>query len=218
MKNSAVADFFGGFKKFDPNDPQFDRIGSWPAVVKLVLLIILAGAILGLTAWFKVKDQREQLAQLQMTEQNLRNEYQRKAGQAANLEAYRQQLAQVRVTFEQVLSQLPTDNDIANMLDNVNFLATQSGLELIQGEWGAEVVQPLFIEQPINIVVSGGYHQLGNYVSAITALPRIVTLHDFTVTRINTGAGGNNPLGVPVSSPLRMTVQARTYRYRDPEN
>lgn len=211
MKKSKPTDFLAGFKKFDVNDPQFERIGSWPGVVKLTLIAILGAAIIGATGYFVIKDKNAELERVVAEENRLRAEYRSKAIQVANLEALQEQKAELESRFQILLGQLPTDQQLPELFDAINSQAAQSGLEIERSTWANEVVETLFIQRPIEMVVTGGYHQLGNFVSGIASLARIVTVHDFTITRANSARNAS-------AVPLRMQLQIRTYRYRDPEN
>ncbi len=212
MKKNKLADFFAGFSKFDINDPQFERIGSWPGVVKLTLLALLALIIVGATGHFVISDKNEQLERVQEEENRLRAEYRSKANQVANLEVLQQQRAELAERFEILRAQLPTDQQLPDLFEAINIQAQQSGLEIERSIWGNEVNEELFVQRPIDMVVTGGYHQLGNFVSGVASLARIVTVHDFTISR--NGSPARNASTVP----LRMQLQIRTYRYREQDN
>ena len=161
-------------------------------------------ACLGGGYWFHVRELQASLVSVQDRENGLRQELETKAVLAANLEAYRQQMAQMEEDFGSLLAQLPGETEVPGLLEDINDTGLGSGIEFDRIQLQPEVAQEFYIELPINILVDGTYHDFGAFVSAVASLPRIVTLHDF---RINAGAGQNR-------SELNMQITARTYRYR----
>ena len=197
--NSSVNEL----KNFDWNDlGDIETIGVWPNVVKFVLGVVLFVACLGAGYWFHVKDLQARLVSVQAAETGLRNDLESKAVLAANLEAYRQQLANLEEDFGSLLAQLPGETEVPGLLEDISETGLGSGIEFDSIQLQPEQVQEFYIELPINIQVNGAFHDFGAFVSAVASLPRIVTLHDF---RIN--AGDNR-------SDLSMQIIARTYRYR----
>ncbi|MAM71441.1 MAG: pilus assembly protein PilP [Gammaproteobacteria bacterium] len=192
-------------KNFDWNNlGDIETIGVWPNVVKFVLGLVLFVACLGGGYWFHVRELQASLVSVQDRENGLRQELETKAVLAANLEAYRQQMAQMEEDFGSLLAQLPGETEVPGLLEDINDTGLGSGIEFDRIQLQPEVAQEFYIELPINILVDGTYHDFGAFVSAVASLPRIVTLHDF---RINAGAGQNR-------SELNMQITARTYRYR----
>ena len=197
--NSSVNEL----KNFDWNDlGDIETIGVWPNVVKFVLGVVLFVACLGAGYWFHVKDLQARLVSVQAAKTGLRNDLESKAVLAANLEAYRQQLANMEEDFGSLLAQLPGETEVPGLLEDISETGLGSGIEFDSIQLQPEQVQEFYIELPINIQVNGAFHDFGAFVSAVASLPRIVTLHDF---RIN--AGDNR-------SDLSMQIIARTYRYR----
>ncbi len=134
-------------------------------------------------------------------------DYESKAFQVANLDEYREQLAEMRLTFEEVLRQLPDDTEIPDLLVDINDTAEASGLEVNELSIGDPNAQELFIEQPLALEAVGGYHEIGRFVSGMSGLPRIVTLHDYSLEPT-----GNDSATGPL---LRLRIDVRTYQYRD---
>jgi type IV pilus assembly protein PilO len=132
-------------------------------------------------------------------ESGLKAVYEEKAFQVANLAALRKQMEDVEDKFTELKKQLPTEKEVPGLLDDITNLGTDSGLDIGSIKLTAESKKEFYIELPININVSGSYHQLGQFVSGIAGLPRIVTLHDYTI----------KPSGTTVS----MQISAKTYRY-----
>lgn len=197
---------FNELKSFnwnDLNDPN--TIGVWPGPVKLLLSVVLFAALVGAGYWFIVKAQQEELAKVAGEESGLRADLESKAVLAANLESYRQQMKDMEESFGDLLRQLPGKTEVPGLLEDITFTGLGSGLEFSNIALQAEAAQEFYIELPINIVVTGGYHDFGTFVSGVSSLSRIVTLHDFTIT-----TGENR-------SELTMQITARTYRYNSGE-
>ena len=189
-------------KNFDWNDiGDIETIGVWPGPVKLLLSIVLFAACLGGGYWIIIKDLQTQLATVTAEEQALRNELQTKAVLAVNLESYRAQMRQMDEEFAELLSQLPGETEVPGLLEDITFTGQGSGLEFSTIQLQNEEALEFYIELPINITVTGGYHDFGTFVSGVASLSRIVTLHDFTIRE--SGSRGA----------LDMTITAKTYRY-----
>lgn len=192
-------------RKIDLADLDLNNLGSWPAPVKAITGLLLLIAVLALGYNFHLKDLQEQLERERGEEGTLKQQFATKASQAANLEAYRQQMAEMETSFGVLLRQLPSDTEVPGLLEDITRTGLGSGLEFEEIKLLAEVVQQFYIELPIQISVVGNYHDLATFASGVASLPRIVTLHDF---EIKPAAAGNN-------TKLRMKVLAKTYRYND---
>ena len=203
--------FIDGFRRFDYQNVDFENMGSWPVAIKILACIIVAAAVGAGGYYGLVKSEYDSLTREQRTEQSLRQQYEEKAFQVANLEAYKAQLTEMQETFGALLEQLPNETEISGLLDDITFTGIQSGLDFDSLALGAESTSELFIETPINIVVRGGYHEMGTFVSGLSALPRIVTLHDFSISR---ASGVSRSANSDVRAPLLMNIQAKTYRYK----
>lgn len=201
-------DFFDGFRRFDYQNPDFENIGSWPAGIKLVVLVLIASAIVFGFYWFSIKDSYLRLERDIAREDTLRQEYQSKAFRVANLDAFKVQLAEMEESFGALLDQLPDETEMPGLLDDISTTGTQTGLEIVRITPDTEVMKEFYIETPISISVRGAYHEMGNFVSAMSAIPRIVTLHNFKIELQN-----QREARLEVDAPLNMTIQARTYRY-----
>ena len=195
----SLSDSLKSMNDFDINDLDVNNAGIWPAPIKLIVVLIIVGG----GYWFFIKDQYAELEKVERKEAELRQEYERKAYQVANLEVFKQQMAEMEETFGALVRQLPSDTEVPGLLEDITNTALGSGLSLQEIQLQSERQRDFYIELPINIQVSGSYHELASFVSSIAGLPRIVTLHDFTITP----RGGN-------ADQLDMQVVARTYRYR----
>ena len=192
-------------RKIDLADLDFENAGSWPAPIKVIAGIVLLVAVLAAGYKFNLEDIQLQLEQQQAEEQSLREQFTQKAFQAANLEAYKEQMKEMEESFGALLRQLPSDTEVPGLLEDITRTGLASGLEFSEIKLLPEVQQQFYIELPIQIVVEGGYHDLATFVSGVSSLPRIVTLHDFSV----------EPINKDEPSRLRMSVLAKTYRYND---
>jgi len=187
----------------DLNDPN--TIGVWPGPVRLVLAVLVFIGVLGLGYWFHIKDLQAQLATVAGEESGLKADLESKAVLAANLEAYRQQMTDMEESFGDLLRQLPGQTEVPGLLEDITFTGLGSGLEFTTIALDKEKAQEFYIELPINIVVTGTYHDFGAFVSGVSSLSRIVTLHDFAISSGDTRGA------------LKMRITARTYRYKADE-
>lgn len=189
-------------RSFDWNEiGDLDSIGVWPGPVKAVLVLVLFAAGLGGGYWFHIKNRQAELERVIAAEAGLRSDLETKAVLAANLEAYRAQMAEMTESFGALLAQLPAQTEVPGLLDDITFTGQGSGLQLNSIQLQPELPREFYIELPIDIVVTGSYHDFGAFVSGVASLSRIVTLHDFTIT-------------APASrDQLTMNILARTYRY-----
>lgn len=199
----SFADSLKSLKEFDVNDLDINNAGIWPAPIKAIALLLITGLILGGSYWFFIKDQFAQLDQVKSKEQELRQNYESKAYQVANLGVFKAQMAEMEETFGALVRQLPSETEVPGLLEDITNTALGSGLALQEVELQPEQKRDFYSELPINIRVSGSYHELASFVSSVAGLPRIVTLHDLTIKPEDEG-----------NEQLDMQVVARTYRYR----
>ena len=188
-------------KEIDFADLDIQPIGLWPQPVKMLLLVSIVVVVLLSGYFFKVKDLRQQHQTEFRKETTLLQQYETKSFQAANLDAYRQQMIELDKTFGALLKQLPKDTEVPGLLEDITEVAYGSGLAMKSISLQPEKVSEFYIELPIKIDVTGDYHDFGSFVSGVAALPRIVTLHDYSIKNIDGGL-------------LNMVVEAKTYRYK----
>ncbi|WP_097462314.1 type IV pilus inner membrane component PilO [Mangrovitalea sediminis] len=198
----SLAESLESIKNFDINDLDVNNAGIWPAPIKGIVLLIVFGLVFGGGYWFFVKDQYSRLAMVQAKEQTLKKDYESKAYRVANLAVYRQQMKEMEQTFGALVRQLPSDTEVPGLLEDITNTALGSGLSLKQVKLQPVIKKDFYAELPINIDVTGTYHELGSFVSGVAGLPRIVTLHDFTIKPANGKENG-----------LTMQILAKTYRY-----
>ncbi|MEE4162601.1 MAG: type 4a pilus biogenesis protein PilO [Woeseiaceae bacterium] len=186
-------------KSLDVND-----IGRWPLLFRAGVIAITFVLVVGLGVYFTiVKDKYPLLTRAEAEEESLRITFENKQRKAANYDAYRAQLDQIQESFGTMLRQLPGETEIPSLIVDVSQSGLAAGLQEKLFEPQAEIPKDFYAEKPIKIQLSGGYHEIANFVSGVAALPRIVTLHDINITRENQDAFDE----------LTMEVTAQTYRY-----
>lgn len=189
-------------------DPQ--NIGAWPLPVRIVLIAVICAAI-GYGAWAKdVKLQLESLDKVEKEEITLKQTFETKQKKAANLKALKEQLAEMKQSFGDMLRQLPDKTEVAGLIVDISQTGLAAGLEFELFKPGAEKPAEFYSELPISIRVVGEYHQFGEFVSGIATLPRIVTTHNISITNRGKGSGGTG-------GSLVMDATAKTYRALDEE-
>jgi type IV pilus assembly protein PilO len=199
----AFQDAIRDLRELDFSELSVENIGSWPLPVKVGAWVLAFILVLVIGYVYNIADQREQLAQVEAKELELKKEFEDKAFKAANLEALRRQMKEMEESFGALVSQLPTDTEVPGLLEDITNKGVESGLEIKKIELQAEQAKEFYIELPISIEVTGTYHDFGTFVSGIAALPRIVTLHDFKMS--------TDPKAPGV---LTMSIAAKTYRYK----
>jgi type IV pilus assembly protein PilO len=201
----SLNDSLESLRQIDLNDLDLNNVGSWPAAVKFIAGVLLLVAVVALGYSFHLKDLQVQLEGKQAEEICLKEQFSGKAFQAANLDAYKEQMQEMEVSFGALLKQLPSDTEVPGLLEDITRTGLGSGLEFEEIKLLPEAVQQFYIELPIQISVVGAYHDLATFVSGVASLPRIVTLHDFDLV----------PASDDGSTKLRMKILAKTYRYND---
>lgn len=195
-------------KKFDINSLDINNAGSWPMPVKLVACVLLTLVLIGLSWYLFVTDKRTELEGLEAEEMTLRADFEVKQGRAANLEPLKQQLTQMEAMLQQMLRQLPSKNEMPDLIVDVSQTALASGItnELFQP--GSESTKDFYAEKPISLKMVGTYHQFGAFVSGVASLPRVVimTMHNISLTPSSRG-----------NQFLELSGTVKTYRYLDEE-
>ncbi|MGR6500589.1 type 4a pilus biogenesis protein PilO [Shewanella sp. Koi 1] len=184
------------------NDIDFENIGGWPNQVKVFFAVLLALCVFAAGYFLVVSDAIDVYNAEQTKEEQLREDFKTKYQLAANLKLYREQLAVMEEQFAELLKMLPSENEMPGLLDDLTFVATDAGLRINSLNWEPEIQRDFYIEFPIKMSVTGDYHQIGNMVSGVAKLPRIVSLHDFTIKRDESGN-------------LAMDILAKTYRFKE---
>jgi type IV pilus assembly protein PilO len=186
-------------RSLDVND-----VGRWPLPFRVAVIVIIFAVVVGLGIyWFIVKDKAPTLDRAQQEEVAYRETFENKQRKAANYDAYMALLAQIEQSFGTMLRQLPGKTEIPSLIVDISQAGLGAGLQERLFEPQSEIPKDFYAEKPIKIRLSGGYHEIAKFVSAIAALPRIVTLHDIIITRENQERFDE----------LSLEVTAQTYRY-----
>jgi type IV pilus assembly protein PilO len=201
----SLSEWFEGLRKIDINELDTGNMGSWPPAIKFLLAGLLMLLVLAMGYSFSTRDLESQLDLKREEESMLKEQFADKARMAANLDLYTRQLTEMQSAFGVLLRQLPGDTEVPGLLEDITRTGLGSGLEFEEIKLLPEVAQPFYIELPIQITVTGGYHELATFISGVAGLPRIVTLHDFDLAPVS-------PEGAPK---LRLSILAKTYRYND---
>ncbi|QTH65217.1 type 4a pilus biogenesis protein PilO [Psychrosphaera ytuae] len=190
------------FSEFDINDIDFENMGSWPKPAKVAMALFVAIAVAIASYMLLVSSKVDALKSAEAEELQLKSTYRVKYGAAVNLDSYKKQMQDMEEKFSLLLKRLPTSHETPGLLDDITYVGTTSGLTFIKINWLPEVEKQFYTELPIQIEVLGDYHEFGQFVSQVAALPRIVTLHDFSVSEDR-------------GKRLRLNVVAKTYRYKE---
>lgn len=197
------------------NELTLDNVGQWPPPVKVAIVGFLSLLLIGIGYWLIVKDNFEQYDTLKVEEVALRSDFELKQRQASNLNAYRNQLYIMQERFGNMLKQLPTQNEMPGLLEDISKTGIASGLTFELFAPLPEVQHDFYIEVPIKIGVVGNYHQFAVFLSRIAEMNRIVTLHDFVIEEIAPDKQKNqNDVKSQPGDLLSMQMTAKIYRYR----
>ena len=195
--------FIEEMKTLDAND-----IGRWPFAFRAGVIAIVFVLVLGLGVyWTIIEDKAPQLTRVQEEEKTLRITFENKQRKAANYDAYKAQLAQMEQSFGTMLRQLPGKTEIPSLIVDISQTGLAAGLQEKLFQPQGEITRDFYAEKPITISLSGGYHEIANFVSGVASLPRIVTLHDINIT----------PDDPNDFDSLTLQVTAKTYRYLEEE-
>lgn len=193
-------------KSIDLRSLDFNNSGAWPTQVKVGACVLIVALIIGLGWYLFVSDKRVTLESEEATEIQLREEFQNKQGRAANLEPLKQQLAQMEVMLQQMLRQLPSKNEMPDLIVDISQTALAAGINNELFQPGAESQREFYAEKPIQLRMVGTYHQFGAFVSGVASLPRVVimTMHDISLEPREDS-----------SDTLVLSGTVKTYRYLD---
>jgi type IV pilus assembly protein PilO len=183
------------------NEVDLRNLGEAPGIVKGVIVVLIIVALLGAGYWFLIKDQMASLEQGERREMQLRAEFEDKQRRAANLPAYEAQLEEIERMFASLLQLLPSNAEIPSLLVDISQNALTVGLEIELFQPMPEVSRTFYADVPIQLRLRGNYEQLANFVSGVSAMPRIVTIHNVFIRPDQSDRD------------LLMDAVARTYRY-----
>lgn len=186
---------------------DINEIGRWPFIFRAIFVsLAFVVATSGGYYYFVFEQKMPVLERAESEESDLKRDFEAKQRKAANLDAYKEQLADIERSFGTMLQQLPGKTEIPNLLVDISQTGLAAGLDEKLFKPENEVRKGFYAEKPIRIVLNGSYHEFGSFVSDIAALPRIVTLHDIDITPV---------AGADADGELVLSVLAKTYRYLD---
>ena len=194
----------------DINSLDTANPGGWPKKYKIGAAVLLAIILLVAGYYALIDEKRINLDKLQKEEVTLKNTYSIKFKKASQLDAYRAQLEEMEIILQSMLRQLPSKNEMSDLIVDVSQTALASGIENELFEPGAESLKDFYAEKPISLRMKGNYHDFGAFVSGVASLPRVVilTMHDISLKPT-----GDSLLG----GQLLLEGTAKTYRYLDDE-
>lgn len=199
----AFGDSLQQLKNLELGELDIESIGVWPLPVRAFLLIVAFCLVLAGVYYFHIKDLGAELGVAQTKEIQLKENFEKKAFQAANLNVYRQQMADVEKLFGALLAQLPSDTEVPGLLEDITELGNGASLNIVSITLQPERATEFYVELPIKIVAEGAYHDVGAFVSGVAGLPRIVTLHDYSLVSRDKKSGMQ-----------QLQIEAKTYRYK----
>jgi type IV pilus assembly protein PilO len=182
-----------------------DNIGTAPTSIKAGVFALLFVAIIGAGLWFDTQEQLKVLEKHEKKEVQLKADFRVKADQAAKLELYKEQLAEMEASFGALLRQLPETTEVESLLVDVSQTGLAAGLEIKKFKPSDEEKKGFYAELPISLEVSGSFHQLATFISGIAALPRIVTISNMSLVPFDKED--------QTDGKLDMKATAKTYRY-----
>ncbi len=186
-------------RSLDVND-----VGRWPLAFRAAVIALVFVVVTGVLIWYLiVQDRAPQLARAKQEEQTLKVAFENKQRKAANYDRYKEQLAEMEQSFGTMLRQLPGETEIPSLIVDISQTGLAAGLQEKLFQPQGEVTKDFYAEKPIKIILSGGFHEIAKFVSGVAALPRIVTLHDISIT----------PANKDKYDELNMEVTAKVYRY-----
>ncbi len=200
---------------FNIKELSLDNVGKWPTPVKMGLLVAIALIVSGLGYYFVIKPNIDTYNSLVKKQNELKAEFEKLQRMASNLSAYQNQLEVMQERFGNMLKQLPTQNEMPGLLEDISKTGIASGLTFELFAPSPEIKHDFYIELPIQIIVVGNYHQLAIFLSRVAEMSRIVTLHDFVIeTQANDKQNKETKNSQPDGNMLTMKITATIYRYR----
>ena len=194
---------------FSLDELTLDNVGQWPNSIKMGVVTFISLLLIGLGYWLIAKENFDQYNTLKAQEIPLKSDFELKQYQASNLDAYRDQMIIMAERFGNMLKQLPTQNEMPGLLEDISKTGIASGLTFELFAPLPEVPHDFYIELPIKISVVGNYHQFAVFLSRVAQMSRIVTLHDFVIEGVSPEKQKNSP-----GELLTMSMTAKIYRYR----
>ncbi|WP_086774524.1 type 4a pilus biogenesis protein PilO [Vibrio coralliirubri] len=188
-------------------DLDVDEITEWPLLPQLLVILVLIVLIQGVGTWLYVLPLDEELKQMKQQEQTLKTTLRIKANKVAALPKLQNQLDELTSRYDYLLEQLPVQKELASMLASVNELGLDNALTFTRIDWGQKQNKEFLYRLPLNIELTGDYHEIGDFSAAIAKLPRIISFDDVNWQRVS-----------QESSTLHFRVRAYTYQFKSEVN
>ena len=186
---------------------DIDEITEWPLLPQLLVILLLVALIQGLGTWFYILPLDDELQQMKQQEQILKATLRIKANKVAALPKLQGQLDELTSRYDYLLEQLPVQKELASMLASVNELGLDNSLTFTRIDWGEKQNKAFLYRLPLNIELTGDYHEIGDFSAAIAKLPRIISFDDVSWQRVS-----------QESSTLHFRVRAYTYQFKSEVN
>ncbi len=190
---------------------DLENAGAWPLPIKVAIIAFLCLVLSGVWYYLDTQDQIAQLEAEESKELELKTKFEQRQQKAANLEEYKEQMAEIEKSFGDLLRQLPDRTQVPELLVDVSQTGLAAGLEFELFKPGAEIAKEFYAELPIEIRVTGDYMEFGAFISGLASLPRIVTVHNVKIEAHKNDASAKKT----AKDPLVMSALVRTYRYLD---
>ncbi|CDT99216.1 putative Pilus assembly protein, PilO [Vibrio coralliirubri] len=188
-------------------DLDVDEITEWPLLPQLLVILVLIVLIQGVGTWLYVLPLDEELQQMKQQELTLKTTLRIKANKVAALPKLQSQLDELTSRYDYLLEQLPVQKELASMLASVNELGLDNALTFTRIDWGQKQNKEFLYRLPLNIELTGDYHEIGDFSAAIAKLPRIISFDDVNWQRVS-----------QESSTLHFRVRAYTYQFKSEVN
>ncbi|GIB21087.1 type 4a pilus biogenesis protein PilO [Vibrio cholerae] len=182
---------------------ELDEISEWPLLPQLVVILLIMLLIQGAGYWFYLMPKQDEIALLKQEEETVKATLRIKANKVAVLPQIQAQLYELKERYDFLLRQLPVQKELASMLASVNQLGLDSSLTFTRIDWGERESQEFLYRLPLNIELTGSYHDIGDFSQAIAKLPRIINFDDVDWQRVS-----------QESSTLHFRVRAYTYQFK----
>ncbi len=192
------------------NELDFSNVGNWSTAAKTITLSLIPAAMLTIGYFVDTSGQRDHLATLEKKELDLKRQFEKKQAKASNLSSHQKQLEEIQKTFGSLLGQLPSKTEVADLLTDITQTGLSNGLQFDYFKPQGELPRDFYVELPIELVVRGDYHEFGKFMSGVAGLPRIVTIHEFSIQQSKNNGSKKNP-----SQELILEAKAKTFRYLD---
>jgi type IV pilus assembly protein PilO len=198
---NAAGDQWRQLRELQWRELDVKEAGIWPVSLQAVIALLVLGVSIWVAQWLLASTPRETHQRLAVQEQQALQRYETLSYQAVNLPAMKAQMGELQARMQSALEMLPSDAEVPALLDAISDAAREQQLDIDSITLRPAVTQDFYIEQPFDIQVRGDFHRIASFLARVAAMPRIVTLHDFTLT--------------PVDDYLRLAMLAKTYRYRE---